>query len=350
VGHVTNIEPQDPTHTYDRSVALEWPSATFQIGDGHLALHSFDDALADQFSRLYGDCQVPVAAARGPRVECFVAPAQAGEVAVDVLDPSSVDIAHFMETVFADRGCIRVDGVAGGWHALESRAPRVSFRVRDRRVMFPAGVEWQSLAANLAVGMLLRLQQDVIYLHAGGVALGPGRRGVLFIGSKGAGKTTTALGLASRGHVFFGDEIVGVRRETAELVPVRRTVARRDGPCASAIDRALAPLSLERRRYADGQTRTMVPPSFLFAPISAPASLGAIVFLEGFGQEPALAAVRPSLETAAKLTPVTSTLWGLPQPARAFALVRLMASAPSYTLQLGPPDATARLLEDAFAH
>ena len=325
--------------------------AVFQIGDNHLVLRSADAALADGFVRLYGDCRVDATAARGAAVECVVQPAADSEaVVIDVIDPDPLDIAHFMETAFADRGCRRLPAIpADGWQQMQSDEPRVVFEVRGQQVRFPARSAWRALAANLGVGLVVRLQRNIIFLHASAIAIGRARRGVVFIGPKAAGKTTTALGLASRGHAFLGDEIVGVREGSREIVPVLRTISKRDGPCGTGVDEAIAAMSPARTRYPDGHSRTNIRASRLFSAGLVPSSLEAIVFLDPVGPVPQLTPVPSSLETASRLTPVTSTLWGRSPTSRAFALVRLLASVPGYRLQLGPPDATSDFLERAFA-
>lgn len=326
--------------------------AVFQIGDNNLVLRSADAALADGFIRLYGDCRVDTSAARGAAVECVVqSAADPHAVVIDVIDPDPPDIAHFMETAFADRGCRRLPAIdrADGWLPMQSDDPRVVFEVRGQQVRFPAGSAWRALAANLGVGLVVRLQRNIIFLHASAIAIGQARRGIVFIGPKAAGKTTTALGLAARGHAFLGDEIVGVREGTREIVPVLRTISKRDGPCAAGVDEAIAAISPARTRYPDGHSRTNIRASRLFSAGLVPSALEAIVFLGAVGPVPLLTPVSSSLETASRLTPVTSTLWGRSPTSRALALVRLLASVPGYCLQLGPPDATSDFLENTFA-
>jgi hypothetical protein len=326
--------------------------AVFQIGDSNLVLRSADAALVDGFLRLYGDCRVEVSAARGASVECVVHPAvDAQGVMIDVIDPEPPDIALFMETAFADRGCQRLPALnhADGWQPMQSDEPRVVFAVRGQQVRFPARSAWRALAANLGVGLVVRLQRDIIFLHASAIAIGKSRRGVVFVGPKATGKTTMALGLASRGHTFLGDEIVGVRETSREIVPVLRTISKRDGPCAAGVDETIAAMSPARTRYPDGHSRTNIRASSLYPAGLVPSRLEAIVFLGAVGPVPQLTPVPSSLETASRLTPVTSTLWGRSPTSRALALVRLLASVPGYWLQLGPPDATSECLEHAFA-
>jgi hypothetical protein len=320
-----------------------------QIGGGHLVLHSIDRPLVDRFHRLYGDCEVDRESAYGARVDCVVASsADNRDVVVDVADEEDVRLDEFMATVFTDRGCRQGASDGEGWREMESRSPDLRFRVRGRRLVFGADSPWRAMVANLAMGLVIRLQHDVIFLHASGVAFDRGR-GVLFVGPKAAGKTTTALGLASRGHVFLGDEMVGVRQATLDVVPLLRTISKRDGPCAETVERALAKAASWSERYPDGETRTIIPASLLFKTRPTATRVEAIVFLDGFSERPELTPIAASLDTASRLTPVTSTLWSLSPTARVFALVKLLSSSAAFTLRLGPPDLTSSLLEERFA-
>lgn len=345
----------DVTHLTDWEFGLdgppldEGPSTVFQIGDGHLVLLSPDKPLASQFHRLYGDCVVAVTAARGPAVECAVETA-AGSAAVIIRTPDPVDLVEFMEAAFGDRGCRRTGEAVDGWCPMQSDEPRVTFRVKGDRVAFALQSPWRHLAANLAVGSVLRLQREVIFMHASGVAIGPRPRAVVFVGAKGAGKTTTSLGLAARGHAFFGDELVGIRTQTWELLPVRRTIAQREGPCDSALGAALEPVALERRRYGDGHWRRMIAPADAFGATPAAAPLAAIVVLDGVGDRAALTPIPASMAAASRLTPVASTMWGQSPAARVFSLMKLLSAVPCYALRLGPPDDTSRLIEATFSH
>jgi hypothetical protein len=57
------------------------------------------------------------------------------------------------------------------------------------------------------LGLLLRLR-GVMCLHASAVAFGD--RAVAFVGSEGAGKSTTAAALAQRGHAVISDDVVAL--------------------------------------------------------------------------------------------------------------------------------------------
>jgi hypothetical protein len=321
-----------------------------QVGDGHLILHSEDVGLVNGFKRLYRDCEVDSESARGLGVECrVVAHRDRGEVALHAQGPEPIDLPAFFEAAFTERGGRRIPGAPAGWQGLESTAPPVTFRGRGPEVVFPAAAPWRGVAANLGIGLVIRFQPDTIFLHGAAVALG-GSRGVVFVGPKSAGKTTTALGLATRGHTFLGDELVGVRQSTLDLVPVLRTISKRDGPCASDVDDAVNRVASARTVYPDGHRRTNVRASALFEGAGRPVRLQAIVFLDAFGDEASLTPVEPSFAAASALTPLGTTLWGRPPQARLFALLRLLGATRAYRLRLGTPDRTASLLEQAFVN
>jgi hypothetical protein len=351
VGDVTVLarpgSAQDAPGEAAPPIATSSPAPVFQIGAGHLTLHSDDSSLSDRFRRLYGDCLVDHAPESGPRVELRIGSASRDTVSVSVAGAESVPLPEFIVAALADRGCQVVGQEPDDWHILRSESPAAIFRVRGRQVIFSAESPWRALTANIAIGLVIALQRDAIFLHASAVALGSAS-GVLFAGPKAAGKTTMALGLASRGHGFLGDEIVGVRTEGSELVPVLRTISKREGPCAAAVEHALPALDTWASRYPNGEVRTIIRATALFIPGHA-VRLRSIVLLDGFAETPSLEPVAPSLAAASRLTPITSTLFGQTTLARAFALVRLLSSARVYALKIGAPDATASLLEQQLS-
>jgi len=64
------------------------------------------------------------------------------------------------------------------------------------------------------LGLLLRLR-GVVCLHASAVTLGD--RAVAFLGSEGAGKSTTAAALAQRGHAVIADDVVGLVEQDGRI-------------------------------------------------------------------------------------------------------------------------------------
>ena len=91
------------------------------------------------------------------------------------------------------------------------------------------------------VGITLATQPELLPVH--GASLRIGDAGVLLFGGTRAGKTTTSLHLAVRGHALLGDEVALIRLATNEILPLRRTVNLRPGPYAQELVAALGPLA-----------------------------------------------------------------------------------------------------------
>jgi hypothetical protein len=106
------------------------------------------------------------------------------------------------------------------WKSADSRYLRLAYFDGtqfwlDRR----GGEVWATWPDNLAIedaaaylvgpvlGLLLRLR-GVTCLHASAVAFG--ESAVAFVGSEGAGKSTTAAALARRGHAILSDDVVAL--------------------------------------------------------------------------------------------------------------------------------------------
>ena len=106
------------------------------------------------------------------------------------------------------------------------------FSFEGNRCSFWKRPGWQTAVALLILHRIYRLRRDAIFFHAATIDLGG--RGLMIIGSKGMGKSTTALALASRGHVLLGDE-------TACYVPATGGSSRSAGLSASSPVRAAVP-------------------------------------------------------------------------------------------------------------
>ncbi|MFC0599251.1 hypothetical protein [Streptomyces palmae] len=93
----------------------------------------------------------------------------------------------------------------------------------------------------------VRQQQSKLTVHATAL-IAPDGRAVLLLGSKAAGKTSTALALAERGWTHAGDDLVVLGESgegTVEVWPGRPTAAVRDParPLAPKPQRALEPFA-----------------------------------------------------------------------------------------------------------
>jgi len=106
------------------------------------------------------------------------------------------------------------------WKAAGSRYLRLAYFDGTQFWLDREGGEvWATWPDNLAIedtaayllgpvlGLLLRLR-GVTCLHASAVAFG--EKAVAFVGSEGAGKSTTAAALARRGHAILSDDVVAL--------------------------------------------------------------------------------------------------------------------------------------------
>lgn len=240
-----------------------------------------------------------------------------------------------------------------GWSCLAFRGSELAldddgddpmYAFRDRDCLFRLVPEWRKAVVLLILYRLLRLRADAIFFHA--AAVGIGGAGSIFIGPKGAGKSTTALALAARGHALLSDEFAGYVPTTGELVPFLRPVGIKPGIRARRIEEALTP-ELHRRIERDGFARVSIE---TLVPVSAPATLPLrrVIFLAPFEDAPRLERIEPTRHDVAMLQPILSSFLNASHRQRIFELVRMLASTRVYRLHPGLPDATADHLQEVF--
>lgn len=203
---------------------------------------------------------------------------------------------------------------------------------------------WRKAVALLLLQRLMRSREDAIFFHAASVSLRGA--GVMLVGPKGAGKSTLALALAARGHALLGDENACYLPATRSLVPFRRPVGVKPGPRSRAVDAALRARGLSPER--DGMMR--VPVRDLFpGGEPAPVPLRALVFLDGFADDPALRRLQPGRAELARLQPVGSSMLNASHSRRVFEMAGLLAHCAVWALTAGAPDATAEAVEETVA-
>jgi len=227
-----------------------------------------------------------------------------------------------------------------GWTSFAWRDERetlFSFRQRHCRIRKRPG--WQRALSILILHRVFRLRSDAIFFHA--AAVGIGGRGVLIVGPKGRGKSTTSLALASRGHDLLGDETACYVPARRELVPVLRPVGIKPGPSARAVEAVLGAAGTR------GEPILRLDVRFVFPglPEPRPLPLFAILFLEPFASRPVLEPVGASTADIARLQPVSSSLVNAPKARRVFELGRMLAVSRVFRLAPGDPDDTAALVE-----
>ena len=330
-----------------RARQVEW----YQLADGALELASEEPAFNQRFEELYGECRCTAPSrADAARVRCLIRTDPASTLTlVTFEDPEPLDAIAFALHVFAKRGYREQPSPIAGWRLLEGSGV-MAFSEGD--VLVERTAAWQRFVGNFAVNRVLRLQRETVFFHAAAVRLGT--RGVLMLGPKGAGKTTLALALSAQGCGFLGDELVGVRLRTRELVAIRRAAFVKPGPAARAVHTALGTArGTATERFPDGSVRHRVVVNKLFGtPLADSASLAAIVWLRGFAATPRLTPLPPTRQRVAELSPLACSLWGVPAGRRVVELMRLVAETPCYALEAGDPDETADrvagMLEDRW--
>jgi hypothetical protein len=233
-------------------------------------------------------------------------------------------------------------GAAASWTRLAFRGQdRVAFALRGRDCLFGLAPQWRTAVSLFLFQRLMRLRADALFFHASTVALEGA--GVMFVGRKGAGKSTLALALAARGVPLLGDENACYLPEPRALHPFLRPLGVKPGPRARRVDEALHALG----RDPDREGPLRIPAEQLFPRNRpAPVPLRAVVFLGPFAGEPRLQRIEPGREELAALQPAGSSLINAPAARRVFEMARLLSSARVYRLHPGGPDATA----DAVHH
>jgi hypothetical protein len=319
----------------------------YRFADGHLLLDCEDEPLTHRFRELYADGSDDGAGCESPaQVECVVRAHDSRLAAVFFRDPEPLDAFAFCRHLFPDRDFVEGPTGAGGWRTISLRQtpsePQIALyanqAVVDRRQA------WQPFMANYAINRVLRLQREVLFFH--GASIGIAGRGVLMVGPKAAGKTTTALTLAARGHDFFGDELAAVRCSTKALLPFRRAVSIRAGPRARRVEDCLARDTFASDRFPDGSERTLVDIGRLFPQAGvSPTTLSCVLFLRQFAERPIARRFTFRLEHFPMLSPLACSMWGVPAGARIVDVSRLLHHVECHLLDLGDPDETADLIE-----
>jgi hypothetical protein len=234
----------------------------------------------------------------------------------------------------------------GRWAQVWMPGEPPLFAYRDDHCLFRKSREdWRTKLVTLLYRGALRLREDLIFLHAS--ALSIAGHGLLIVGRRKAGKSTTALALAARGHSILADSCACYAPATGELVPFRRPVGIRDGPRARAIDEALS-RRVVRSVERDESVRVDVA-TLLAERQSGSVPASAIFFLRGFAPKTEIERLKNDATEIPNLRPIYSSFANAPHTQRVFELIRLLSSAKLYALWPGDPDHTARSIEEVMA-
>ena len=258
-----------------------------------------------------------------------------------IADPSGFLLGFSSPTI-----PLRVCEAAGeGWSSLalgDDDVPIFSFRGDVCR--FRGVPRWRRIVAHYLFLRMIAMRQEALFFHAASVGIGG--NGVMLIGPKGSGKSTLSLGLASRGHVFLGDETAAYVPASRLLLPFRRPAGVKPGPRVDAVTRSLA--RVEARTDEEGILRVDAAELFDLAP-ATPLPLSGVVFLSGFGDPPAIEAIQAGRDELAIMQPMATTLSNAPATSRVFQMIRLLASVRCYKMTVGNPDTSVQRLEEVFS-
>ncbi len=329
--------------------SLTWDA--YHLGRGVLVLATDDDMLRLRFQQKFAECACPVETdSNSPQVRCEIRtdyPLGRSLVSFSELEP--LDSVGFALCLFPDGEyveCFSYDD-DDGWRrlALSSTPATPVLAIRAGEILVDHHEGWQGMVARYAVSNVLRLQKDLIFLHAASVAIG--KSGVLISGAKGAGKTTLSLTLASQGHGFLGDEYAALCTDSSELIPVRASASIRHGPCTAELREYFGKHECEQAVNLDGTERVWIRVSDIFPeaqPHSVP--LTHLFFLRRFSTRPYAEPFTPQSRHLSLFSPLAATLWDVSAGHRAVEFLRLLAKARCFYLDVGgTPDDTADLIE-----
>ena len=267
-----------------------------------------------------------------------------GHIRVQVIrDGEIVPTRDYLIGLDGARSPFRVIEMRDGWTVLTNgETEGAALLVRDDEVAIPLCEDWRLQALTLAFRSVFGVREDAIFFHAASVAIDG--RGALFAGPRRAGKSTTTLALAARGHTVLGDDIAWYEPATNELRDFRRPIGVREGPRARVVDEVMAALG-PREEFRD----SVRVPLAEFVPVPAESCrvpLVATFVIRGFADEPRAERIQPQLAHAPLLQPITLSLLNTSPGRRLLQVVRLLAAVPMYDLHLGQPDKSAKFLEE----
>ena len=314
----------------------------YRLGEGSLGVASVDHTLTERFDQIYGDSAID-GPGEGPRVICRVSESDDDSVLVRFDDPEPLDDGRFVEAVFPDRGYAPTPHPLGGV-ALPLPGSSHTVRLHDGTLTAPVDSAWQSLAANLAVSRLLRLQRSVMFFHAASVRVGD--QGLMACGPKRSGKTTLALDLLARGHTLLGDEVAALSLADRALLPFHRSIATREGPSSAAADSLVREAGGAIERFPDGELRTRVAVRRLSdqAP-PARTPLTTLLLLRSIVPVTQVRRVSARPELLGALTPLAASLWDRPAGSVGFRLLGILSAIRVFEVDSGPPDEVAATIE-----
>ena len=343
---------------FPRSSATSSPPQLYQFGDGVLQLHTPYARLRDALARVYAESAISKVSPAAIRLTAHAYPVPHSSLLrlrfECGADFDFVDVALGLLQNHHPEHSVH-DSPVRGWRLISRVAAPDSplLAVSGADTLIDTIEEPPEFLVNYLIATLMRLQAQMLFMHAGSMSIGG--RGILLAGKTHAGKTTTTLTLASRGHGFLGDDVAAIRINSRELVPFLRAASIRPAPRSARLERLIAQHAYPSETLPDGTRRTWLRvTSVLPRASSAPAPLRAAFFLRGFAANPACESFDPSLQNYIEVLKVlsyehtVSASWGLAAGRRLMrfaTLSSILKHVPCYLLDAGTTEDTADFIE-----
>ena len=330
-------------------------SASYQLGDVRLEMHADHPTLLETFPRLYGDCALSSSNdIDGPAVRVTMRRSYEPPLVVLTFqegapsDPAAAAY-HLLRPTQAVPPFSVGDSALPGWRIAGGSTGPVLTASETQVLIHPKLVPPEFLVEYL-VGIALGAQPWVLPIH--GASLEIAGVGAVLVGASRAGKTTTSLHLAARGHTLLGDEIALIRLASGAIVPFRRTINVRPGPFDGEL---AAVLGIAGSDDSSASSPHRITELFPGRP-PQPVPLRAVFFLAGFADSPSVEPFRLTLEHANVFDWITTPeiaycSWGVAPARRAFRLMvlkQVLLRIPCWLLKVGPPFETAELIESTM--
>jgi hypothetical protein len=343
-------------HTAARDRLQPRKRAYFLIGDEVLEIASDESSILDLIRAYYGDCELTdLNRTKTPLIRC----------AVNISCPSSLIAIHFLQDTPLDLSAIALglshpprgappyaisDAQWNGWSLIGGSDHSVAAASRTG-LLVDSGSVASDFVADYLVAATMVAQSELMVLHAAAIQMESG--GAILTGASHAGKTTTSLHLASRGHCLFGDELTVVKLRSRELLPLRRSLSLRAGPRSPALASALQQVRPCEGYSVDGKVGPLRINELFSARGDEPVGLKAAFFLSGFSDRPTIEPFDLTLHDERAFdymsaNDIASISWGLKPQRRALrllALKQLFGCVNCWRLCVGAPDDTAKLIE-----
>ena len=255
------------------------------------------------------------------------------------------------------QGRVVPDRPSPGWRALaQVGAPDIVLLAGDpTHLRVRLDDRTQDLAVDCLMAVALAAQPGVLFLHAASFAVNG--QGALLVGPAKSGKSSTVLGLASRGHEFLGDDLAAVRCASAELLPFPKSAGLRESAQASEIESRARCFRAVPATGIDGIARRYVRVGDMFPARGAVARpLHSVFVLDGFADSARVRPYRPRVQDMERLRAAVSENvpgWGHSvggDLVRFLRVTDLLSRARCYLLELGSLDETATLIERAMGN